>query len=151
MLAHAPGFDSNDPSYNMLMQGSDQYISDPYYPWHDMQGAIKGMPVHPSHYPGMSATLAPAALEHAVDSKVDNATATTTSSTPAATTQPLTPGAPTSGLEFNFSQESKAFNFGAGLGSGQVTPGGEGFWDHFVMDGSWEDGAANASPEGVGG
>lgn len=151
MLAHAPGFDSNDPSYNMLMRGSDQYISDPYYPWHDMQGAIKGMPVHPSHYPGMSATLAPAALEHAVDSKVDNTTATTTSSTPAATTQPLTPGAPTSGLEFNFSQESKAFNFGAGLGSGQVTPGGEGFWDHFVMDGSWDDGAANASPEGVGG
>jgi len=158
MLAHAPGFDSNDPSYAMLMHGSDQYISDPYYPWHDMQGGIKGMPVHPSHYPGMSATLAPAALEHGVgDSKVDNTTATTTSSTPVAINQPLTPSAPSSGLDFNFSQDSKGFGFGgAGLASGQVTPAGEGFWDHFVMDGSWEDGLdstphANTSPEGVGG
>ncbi|KAI1619786.1 hypothetical protein EDD37DRAFT_192462 [Exophiala viscosa] len=150
MLAHAPGFDSNNPSYAMLMQGSDQLLSNPYYPWNDIQGGIKGMPVHPSAYPGMSATLAPAALEHAADNKTET---TTTGSTPAAShsNQPPTPAAeyinpPTMGLDFNFSQESKGFGFSVpALGSGQVTPAGEGFWDHFVMDGSWEDGTSPAA------
>lgn len=65
MLAYAPQFDINDPTYAMLMQGSDQYTSSSYYPWHDMnQSGLKGMPVHPSAYQGMSATLAPSDLEH---------------------------------------------------------------------------------------
>ncbi|KAJ9638092.1 hypothetical protein H2204_004403 [Knufia peltigerae] len=136
MLANAPGFDTTDPSYSMLMQGSDQYISTPYYPWHDGMhhgdGGIKGMPVHPSNYPSMSVTLAPSALEQ--NNNLVSADGITDHHNPTGST----PSAPTSGLDFNFSQDSKGFPFGAG--SGQVTPAGEGFWDHFVMDGSWEDG-----------
>jgi hypothetical protein len=110
-----------------------------------MQGGIKGMPVHPSAYQGMSATLAPSVLEQASDSPSKHPS--TTASTPVghyssgpATTDTSLP--PTSGLDFNFSQESKGSDFGFGpcLGSGQVTHACEGFWDHFVMDGSGEDG-----------
>lgn len=164
MLANAPGFDTTDPSYSMLMHGSDQYISTPYYPWHDGmnhgEGGIKGMPVHPSNYPSMSVTLAPSALEqnnfvsadenkdHHSDNDNNNNTTNLTGSTPTA---------PSAGLDFNFSQESKGFAFGSG--SEQVTPAAaEGFWDHFVMDGSWDDGNsatdghsahANPSPQSV--
>lgn len=153
MLAHAPGFDVNDPSFAMLMQGSEQYVNHPYYPWQSMQGGIKGMPVHPSAYHGMSTTLAPAALENAVDSTPNHTS--TTASTPATTHASAPPARidtlPTAGLDFNFSQDSKEPGFvtmagGMPTGSGQVTPAGEGFWDHFVMDGSWEDGANEGHP-----
>lgn len=152
MLGNAPGFDPNDPSWANLMHGADQYISDPYYPWHNMQGGIKGMPVHPAAYQGMSITLAPSALEHVVDG---NAKSTNTSaSTPAATN---TNALPTAGSDFNFSQESKGLDFGGGRGCGvmatgssQATPAGEGFWDNFI-DGGWEDGVNDAYDAGSGG
>ena len=154
MLAHAPGFDHNDPSYAMLMNGSDHFMSNPYYPWNDMQAGIKGMPVHPSAYQGMSATLAPAALEHAHDgASTANTHSTPTPGQTATSTAPSTSDnntLPTAGLDFNFSQETKGLDFGgavgmsregsrigAGLASGQVTPAGEGFWENFV----WDDGA----------
>ncbi|KAJ4511532.1 hypothetical protein HRR95_008356 [Exophiala dermatitidis] len=193
MLAHAPGLDPSDPSYAMLMHGSDQYISNNrYYPWHgnghDNSGnPLKGMPVHDhtSAYQatgfGMSATLAPSVLEqqnpngssttrndsHSSTSSGAESTPTTTtnlthgkSSISAAsdatttTSLSLSLPLPTAGLDFNFSQEtmalSKGLEFGAGSGagvggmsavtSGQITPAAEGFWDHFVMDGSWDDG-----------
>ncbi|KAK5057695.1 hypothetical protein LTR84_011696 [Exophiala bonariae] len=155
MLAFAPQFDINDPTYAMLMQGSDQYTSSPYYPWHDMnQSGLKGMPVHPSAYQGMSTTLAPSDLEHHVmnsaqDSKISSSLTQNAKQTSSVTHSSTLP--PTAGLDFNFSQESKAFDFGntgmsgedslkaSGLASGQITPGGEGFWDNFMTDGTWED------------
>jgi hypothetical protein len=150
MLANAPQFDPNDPNYAMLMHGSDQFISPQYYPWADMnQAGIKGMPVHPSAYQGMSATLAPAALEQ-------NRQTMSPQMSQKQSGQGADANLPTAGLDFNFSQDSKALDFSgmgmsrensfqgfmkaSALGSGQVTPGGEGFWDNFVMDGGWENG-----------
>ena len=151
MFAQAPGFDTNDPSYAMLMHGSEQYVNNPYYPWQaNMQSGIKGMPVHPSAYQGMSATLAPGMLENnAVHTPKQISTAASTPATTHASikTAPAD-SVPSAGLDFNFSQDSKEPSFlsmagGMPTGSGQVTPAGEGFWDHFVMDGSWEDGASS--------
>ena len=143
MLAHAPGFDTNDPSYGMLMHGSEQYVNNQYYPWQNMQGGIKGMPVHPSAYHGMSATLAPAALDNTADSTPK--CMSTTASTPVAA-HPSAPTAPSEGLDFHFSQESKEPSFAAMVGgmptgSGQVTPGDNCFWDAYVTPDSWEDSA----------
>lgn len=168
MLAYAPQFDVNDPNYAMLMQGSDQFISSPYYPWHDMnQSGLKGMPVHPSAYQGMSATLAPSALEQHAMSHEEAVQSHNTSTSQvthhnASLNQSSLP--PTAGLDFNFSQDSKGFDFGgmgmsredshpgmfktSGMPSGQVTPAGEGFWDNFVMDGSWADEQASKSMSG---
>lgn len=141
MLAGAPGLDPNDPMSAALLQGSEAFMSNPYYPWGDIQSGIKGMPVHPSAYPGMSATLAPAAL----DSKNDSLTATPNTSAPTADGN-----APSAGLDLGFSsQESKGLGLhvadmttkrenSESLGSGQVTPG-EGFWDNFVQDSSWDE------------
>ena len=154
MLAHAPGFDIHDPSYAMLMHGSEQYANNPYYPWQNMQAGVKSMPVHPSAYQGMSATLAPAVLEHNAEHTPKHTS--TSASTPAAThtSGPQAPSdaLPTAGLDFHFSQETKEPSFftmsrGMPTGSGQVTPAGEGFWDNFVTDGSWEDGVNHPSVE----
>ena len=135
-----PGLDPNDPFTSSLMAGSENYISNPYYPWGNMQGSSKLSQMMPSMHPsynGMSATLAPSAL----DSGTDALSATTTTTSPSNDNTTM----PSSGLGFNFSQESKSFNpystmgFSRdeqGLGSGQVTPA-EGFWDSFVQDGGW--------------
>ncbi|OCT44027.1 hypothetical protein CLCR_00102 [Cladophialophora carrionii] len=156
MLAQAPGFDVRDPDYAMLMHGSEQFINDPYYPWQNMHGGIKGMPVHPSAYPGMSATLAPAALEKNADYVVrqPGTNVSTSGSGPTSAPAAVTDALPSAGLDFKFSQESKepAFSAIAGdmaISSGQVTPAGEGFWDHFVMDGSWEDSAKETHHPGA--
>ena len=136
-----PALDNNDPFHAMLMNGSDAYTNNPYYPWNDMSQGIKGMPVHPSAYHGMSATLAPAAM--ALKSEA------TTPGTSAGTTSDTT--APSSGLDFNFSQESKGLHLhslptmdqnNSGLGSGQVTPG-DAFWDNFVQDDHWSQEASS--------
>lgn len=36
----------------------------------------------------------------------------------------------------------------SGLASGQITPTGDGFWDNFMTDGSWEDDHAGRSLHG---
>lgn len=139
-----PALDPNDPLTSVLMAGSENYISHPYYPWGNMQSSSKPGQMTPSLHPsynGMSATLAPSALESGADAL--SAITTTTSPSNDNTT------ALSLGLGFNFSQESKSFNpYSAtglghddstrGFGSGQVTPA-EGFWDSFVQDGSWNE------------
>jgi hypothetical protein len=142
MLAHAPGFDMNDPNYAMLMHGSEQYVNSPYYPWQGMHSGIKGMPVHPSAYQGMSATLAPAVLDNSAVHTPKH-TSTTASTPTAGYTSASVAGEstlPTAGLDFNFSQETKDPGYlsavsGMPTSSGQATPAGEGFWENFV----WED------------
>jgi hypothetical protein len=147
MLAHAPGFDMNDPSYAMLMQGSEQYVNNAYYPWQNMHSGVKGLPVHPSAYQGMSATLAPDVLDKKPDSSPKRAGSNESTFAAAQTSGPTpsTDTLPSAGLDFHFSQDSKepsflAFSRDMPTGSGQITPAGEGFWDNFVMDNSWEDG-----------
>jgi hypothetical protein len=137
-----PGLDPNDPFTSVLMAGSENYTSNPYYPWGNVQGngklAETTVTMHPSCN-SMSTTLAPSVLESGA-----NALSATT-----ATAAPLNDNntVPSSGLGFNFSQESKIFDSYSrddrtqGLGSGQVTPA-EGFWDSFVQDGGWSEEAA---------
>jgi hypothetical protein len=143
-----PALDMNDPFQASLMQGSEQYIASPYYPWGDNSGAMNGMPVHTSAWKGMSATLAPAALA-TTPAAVSSAASP---NTPASATA-YDNAAPSTGLDFGFgSQETKGLNLQnlphpsiedvqSGLGSGQQTPG-EGFWENFVQDATWADEAA---------
>ena len=141
-----PAFDSSDPFQSMMMHGSDNYTNSPYYPWTDMSNSVNGMPVHPSAYKGMSATLAPAALVSTPEA-VSSATTPNTTSGPRTNSADLT--APSSGFDFSMSQEAKGLNIPnfdmsrehslQGLTSGQVTPGGEGFWNDLVHDGGWSE------------
>ena len=63
MLAGTLSMDPDEPFSAALMPGSEQFMAKPYYLWRDdMQQGIKGIPVHPAAYQGMSATLAPAML-----------------------------------------------------------------------------------------
>ena len=129
--------DPNDPFTSSLMAGSENYISNPYYPWTNMQaqgkmGSMTPSFIHPS-YNGMSATLAPSALDNSTS---ESGSATTgKSGTPYDSTR-----APSSGFDFSLSQENNAKGFhypeSQGLTSGQATPG-DGFWDAFVQDGQW--------------
>jgi hypothetical protein len=135
-----PALDPNDPFSAQLMAGSETFTNVAGYPWADMSHGVKGMPVHPSAWPGMSATLAPSALISTPTS------AASTPGTSAATTKDS--NAPSTGLDFHFSQESKGLNLSNidgfssdAVDSGQVTPG-EGFWDNFVHDGSWTEEAS---------
>jgi hypothetical protein len=136
-----PGLDPNDPFTSVLMAGSESYISNPYYPWGNVQSSGKleeTITMHPSCN-GMSATLAPSVLESGAD-----ALSATTATAPASNDNNAVPS---SGLGFNFSQESKVFDSYSrddstqGLGSEQVTPA-EGFWDSFVQGGGWSEEAA---------
>jgi hypothetical protein len=141
-----PALDQNDPFQASLMNGAENFTNHPYYPWGNMSQGIKCMPVHPSAYQGMSATLAPAALT----SHSEAVSSATTPGTSAALHLPEA-AAPSSGLDFNFSQESKGLNLqdlpnmadghlSSRPGSGQVTPG-EAFWENFVQDENWEENA----------
>lgn len=139
--------DPNDPMTAVLMAGSQNYMSDPYYAWENMSNMSKPghstTSIHPS-YNGLSATLAPAALNNSNDAM---SATTATSGVDHDDTS-----APSAGLDFNFSQESHFKGVGRystpglarenstqGLPSGQVTPAGEGFWDSFVQDGGWNE------------
>ncbi|KIW69743.1 hypothetical protein PV04_05601 [Phialophora macrospora] len=129
MLAQAPGFDSRDPSYAMLMHGSDQFINDPYYPWQSMDGGMKSMLAHPSVYQVPSPTLAPAVLEKNADHTAERS----------CTSASMSASAPSySSITGDMAPDS-----------GQTTPPGEGFWDHFVMESSWEDGTKGIDRPGV--
>jgi hypothetical protein len=137
-----PVLDTSDPFQAQLMQGSDGYTNMSGYPWADMSQGIKGMPVHPSAWAGMSATLAPSAL---VSTSTSGATTPATSAHP-----PKDSTAPSNGIDFNFSQESKGLNLhnldpttNDHLDSGQETPS-EGFWDNFVHDASWSEDTSTA-------
>jgi hypothetical protein len=139
-----PGLDPNDPFTSVLMAGSENYISNQYYPWSNAQGngklAETTITMHPSCN-GMSTTLAPSVLE----SGAHGLLAITATPPPSNNNNTM----PSSGLGFNFSQESKVFDpysrddSTQGLGSGQATPA-ESFWDSFVQDGGWSEEAATS-------
>jgi hypothetical protein len=137
-----PGLDPNDPFTSVLMAGSENYISNPYYPWGNLQGSCKlaetTIAMHPS-FNGMSATLAPSVLEFGAD-----ALSATTATTPPSNGNNTVPS---SGLGFNFSQDGKVFDSYSrdgstqGLSSGQVTPA-EDFGDSSIQGGGWCEEAA---------
>ena len=142
-----PALDPGNPMTSMLMAGSETYLSNPYYPWGNMQNPSKLAATTPS-FGGMFSTLAPSALDNTND--------------PSASVAELagdandTSSALSAGLDLSSTQDgtnSKSFpGYGTGLTrensvtgfcSGQITPG-EGFWDSFVQDGGWT-GEAGAS------
>lgn len=144
-----PALDPNDPFSSVLMSGSDSFASNPYYPWGNMlpqNMKAEQSSVHPS-FDGMSATLAPSAL----DMSGESFSAPGNASNPPAGDQV---SAPSSGLDFNLSQDSTSLkgmpatagtglsrqNSSHGLKSGHMTPA-EGFsqWDSYIQDGTWGD------------
>ena len=137
-----PALDPQNPMTSMLMAGSENYTSSPYYPWGNMQSGSK-IDAARSSYGGMFSTLAPSALESSDGFSVTGAKfgADLNDSS----------SAPSAGLDFNFNQDGSSLKgmpgFASGLtressvtgpASGQITPG-EGFWDSFVQDGGWAD------------
>lgn len=125
-----PALDPNDPFSAMLLNGSQQHISSPYYPWGNVQQGKMGE--LPATYSGMASTLAPNPLDN--EGKSASGSGDTS--------------APSSGLNLDLGDQDNKFAFhglgstmeGAndGFTSGQITPG-EGFWDSFVQDGGWSE------------
>lgn len=139
MLAGSHALDSKDPFSAMLLHGSEQYTNNAYYPWGDMQQGIKGMPVHPSAYQGMSSTLAPSALTNQSESMSG-----TPISNPATMLDGQMPPSSSDPLGLNqYSLTGKDCTSPYSLGSGQNTPG-ESFWSNFVQDGGWEESTTNS-------
>lgn len=140
-----PGLDPHDPLTSMLMAGSENYISSPYYPWGNMPGQNKTGASQPSAG-GMFSTLAPSALEKS-DSFATSAAKPGQDSDEQSTSLPA-------GVNFDFNPDNAnskgVHGFGASLsretshGSGQASAG-EGFWDTFVQDGGWTDETAATS------
>lgn len=135
MFAGTPSMDPDDPFSAALMHGSEQLMAHPYYPWEDdTQQSIKGIPVHPTAYQGMPATLASAALTIQAGSL---------SATPSST-QPTTldGSVSVSGLDplslNDYSVVGKESYSPHSPVSGQSTPG-ESLWSNFVHDGGWGD------------
>lgn len=135
-----PALDPRDPMTSMLMAGSENFTSSPYYPWGGVQASAKLGTTHPS-FAGMFTTLAPSALENSPDLSATAEKARPNSNEGAS--------AASIGLDFNVGQDNMSLtgipglstgltreNSTIGLGSGQITPG-EGFWDSFVQDGGW--------------
>lgn len=141
-----PGLDPQDPFSAMLMAGSENYTSSPYYPWGSMQNTSK-VDSTQNQVSGMFSTLAPSALENCNDLPATAAKPGNESSDNAS--------APSSGLDFSSPEITnlkctQGFSGGlpredsiTGLGSGQITPG-EGFWDSFVQDGGWTEEATTS-------
>lgn len=131
MLAGTSALDPNDPFSANLLHGSEQFTSGSYYPWGgDMHQGMKCMPVHPSAYAGMSATLAPAALTTPADSLSVTSATTVDGNNSLAGIDPL-------GLN-HLTLPGKGDHSPHSMPSGQVTPG-ESFWTNFVQDGGWND------------
>jgi hypothetical protein len=128
----APALDSNDPFSAMLLNGSEQHILSPYYPWGNHQGKMGELP---ATYSGMPSTLAPSALDKDSLSQSGSESATLTNNSE-----------PSYGLTVDFGGQDNEYFFhgpgtsmdgaNGGFTSGQTTPG-EGFWDFFVQDGGW--------------
>ena len=129
-----PALDPNDPLTSMFMAGSEALVQ-PYYNFNPGASMSKQRNWHPS-YDGMSATLAPSAL----DMSPDHLSYTNPSST---SSDSIT----TPAFNFNFEGalgDLKAANLtrsNSTQGSGGVTPAVDGGWDAFINGNSWEENA----------
>ncbi|KAI9878462.1 MAG: hypothetical protein M1830_000796 [Pleopsidium flavum] len=126
--------DPNDPLTSMFMAGSEAMVQ-PYYNFNPSASMSKQRNFHPS-YDGMSATLAPSAL----DMSPDQLSYTNPSST-------SSDSLPTPAFNFNYDGafgDLKAANLtrsSSTQGSGGVTPAIDGGWDAFINGNSWEENA----------
>ena len=125
--------DPNDPLTSMLMAGSEN-MQEPFYNF-NVGLAPKQSNLHPS-YDGMSATLAPSALDMSPSqTRYMNPSLTSAESFN------------TSAYNFGFDGNAvdlKGVNFtrsNSGAQSGTTTPGIDGTWDTFINDNSWTENA----------
>ena len=128
--------DPSDPLTSMFMAGSEGMPMPNYYN-PTPNSLSKQRNFHPS-YDGMSATLAPSALDMSSGQSMF-------SSQPPATSTSM--GKP----QFNLGFDSTFSDFGksqqmfggpnSSNGSGTATPGLDGSWDAFINDGSWTENA----------
>ena len=127
-------FDPNDPLTSMFMAGSEN-LPQPYYNYNLHPSLSKQRNCHPS-YDGMSATLAPSALDMSPSQMgyTDPLTASTESvATPT----------------FNWSfdghlgdvKSSNMTRSNSAIGSGSITPCIDGSWEAFIDDNSWSENA----------
>ena len=120
-----PSLDPNDPLTSMFMAGSEN-LPQPFYsaaPLH------KPRNFHPS-YDGMSATLAPSALDMAPHHGAYTPTLAPSGSMSA-------PPFQMSFSDFDFTK-GQLYNGGTSShGSGTATPGIDGGWDAFIDNGAW--------------
>ena len=129
-----PALDPNDPLTSMLMAGNDALMP-PYYNFGPTTSMSKQRNYHPS-YDGMSATLAPSALDVSPDRLSYNNPSSTSSESLA-----------TPAFNFNFDGalgDLKAADLtrsNSTQGSGGVTPAIDGGWDAFINGNSWEENA----------
>ena len=116
--------DPNDPLTSMFMTATEAFPQS-FYNFGGQMGLNK---FHPS-YDGMSATLAPSALDLTPNYNESSSATSNSGTTPI----------------FNYPFDGNAGDF-KGLhytapGSGTVTPGIDGGWDAFIDDNSWADSA----------
>lgn len=126
--------DPGDPLTSMFMAGSEAMVQ-PYYNFNPSASMSKQRNFH-SSYDGMSATLAPSALDMSPD-QLSYTNPSSTSSDSLATPA----------FNFNFDGalgDLKAANMtrsSSTQGSGGVTPAIDGGWDAFINGNSWEENA----------
>ena len=132
LLGFGSTLDPSDPLTSMLMAGNDNMPQQHF----NFSPQLATPKYHPS-YDGMSATLAPSALDVSPShlSYTDSSSATnTSSSTPSFNYAFDNSLGDFKGVSFNTSSSAH--------GSGSVTPGADGGWDAYINDSSWTENAA---------
>lgn len=119
-----PSLDPTDPLTSMFMAGSE-HMSQPFQHSAPLQ---KPRAFH-SSYDGMSATLAPSALDMTPNHGLPTSSAVPSGSMSA-------PPFQMSFSELDFTK-GQYYNSGSSHGSGTATPGIDGSWDAFIDTGAW--------------
>lgn len=124
--------DPNDPLTSMFMAGSENAPMPNYYNT-TPASLMKQRNFHPS-YDGMSATLAPSALDMSPAQGMFSNQPTTTS---------VSMGKPGfiafDGSFPDYTKGQQMFGRTSSNGSGAATPGLDGTWDAFINDGTWNE------------
>lgn len=125
--------DPNDPFTSMLMAGSEN-LPQPYN--HNTNSSTLQKPrSFNQSYDGMSATLAPSALDMSPSHQIYALPSTTISASPASSPAFQLPY---DGSYHDFSKSQMYAGGNSASGSGTVTPAGiDGGWDAFINDTSW--------------
>lgn len=127
--------DPNDPFTSMLMAGSEN-LPQPYN-YNTTPSTLQKPRSFNQSYDGMSATLAPSALDMSPSHQIYAQPPTTISASPSSSPAFQLPY---DGSLHDFSKSQMYAGGNSACGSGTVTPGGiDGGWDAFINDTSWNE------------
>ena len=130
--------DSNDPFTSMLMAGSENLPQ--AYNYNAAASNLQKPRSFNQSYGGMSATLAPSALDMSPRHQIYAQPSVTVSASP--TSSPAFQ-LPYDGSLHDFSKSQMYQGGNSASGSGTVTPAGiDGGWDAFINDTSWTENTA---------